>query len=70
MISQEKTTPTRSKWDNVFTFRLDLQKYLKSIDHIHKPKQYTDCHQDKKLNLSENSGYSYRRILQMCPHSI
>jgi len=67
MISQEKTTLIHSKWDIVFTFRLALQKYLKSIDHVHNPKQYTDCHQDKKLSLSENIGYSSSRILQMCP---
>ncbi len=49
MVSQEKTTLIRSKWDNIFTFRLDLQKYLKSLDRIHKSKQSIKSHQDKEF---------------------
>lgn len=63
MISQKKTALIRSKWDNMFTFRLDLQKYLKSLDRIHKSKLYIKCHQEKNLSQTENSGYNYSPIL-------
>jgi len=62
MISKAKTTLIRSKWNNIFTFRLDLQKYLKSLELVHKPKQSIKRHQDKTLSRSENSGYNYSPI--------
>jgi hypothetical protein len=59
MIFQGKTLKFYN-WDNIFVFREDIQKYLKSIGRIHKPKQCINDSQTKNLSLSENSGYNYR----------
>ena len=61
MISQIKTRK-RYNWDNIFTFRVDIQEYLKSIGHIHRPKRCIKDGQPKNLSLSENSGYKYITI--------
>jgi len=58
MTIQEKTLKCY-KWDNIFTFRLDIQEYLNSIGHIHRPKRHIKDVHAKNLSLSENSGYNY-----------
>ena len=39
--------------------RLDIQEYLNSIGHIHRPKRHIKDVHAKNLSLSENSGYNY-----------
>jgi hypothetical protein len=49
----------RYTWDNIFTFRKDIQEYLKSISRFYRPHWRSQNDQTKNLSLSENSGYDY-----------